>query len=54
MRFQGFFGWLLYRGAYFTKFPGFATRLRLLADWTLELLLKSPPVQIGVHRHRKS
>jgi len=54
MRFQGFFGWLLYRGAYFTKFPGFATRLRLLADWTLELMLKSPPVQIGVHRHRKS
>ena len=54
MRFHGFLGWLLYRGAYFTKFPGFATRLRLLADWTLELLLKSPPVQIGVHRHRRS
>jgi len=53
VRIRGFLGWVLYRGAYFVKFPGFATRVRLLADWTLELILKSPPVQIGVHRHRR-
>lgn len=48
----GFLGWVMYRGAYLMKMPTFGMKLRLLMDWTLELLMRSTPVQIGVH-HRE-
>lgn len=48
----GFFGWLIYRGAYLTKMPTFAMKARLLMDWVLEFFLHSTPVQLGVHRPR--
>lgn len=46
----GFFGWLLYRGAYLSKMPTLSLKVRLVLDWTLELLFRTPAVQLGVHR----
>lgn len=46
----GFLGWVMYRGVYLMKMPTFGMKLRLLMDWTLELIFKTVPVQLGVHR----
>jgi NADH dehydrogenase len=46
--FYGFLAWLLFRGAYLTKIPGFAAKLRLIFDWTLELILPPTAVQFGM------
>ncbi|RYG36877.1 NAD(P)/FAD-dependent oxidoreductase [bacterium] len=50
MSFTGFFGWFLFRGAYLTKMPTLAMKARLSMDWLLELIFRSPVVQMGVHR----
>ena len=46
----GFLGWFLYRSAYLFKMPTLAMKVRLMFDWTLELIFKAMPVQLGVHR----
>ena len=38
MRFSGLPAWLLWRGVYLWKLPGPQKRLRILVDWTVELL----------------
>jgi NADH dehydrogenase len=38
MRFSGLPAWLLWRGIYLWKLPGPQKRLRVLLDWTIELL----------------
>jgi NADH dehydrogenase len=38
LRFSGLPAWLLWRGVYLWKLPGHHKRLRVLLDWTLELL----------------
>jgi NADH dehydrogenase len=38
MRFSGLPAWLLWRGVYLWKLPGPQKRLRVLVDWTVELL----------------
>ncbi|HSI72865.1 MAG TPA: FAD-dependent oxidoreductase [Fimbriimonas sp.] len=50
---KGFFGWFLYRGTYLAKMPTVAMKIRIAVDWALELILKSPIVQLGVHRPRR-
>jgi NADH dehydrogenase len=50
--FRGVLGWFMYRGAYLMKMPTFGTKLRLATDWLVELLLRSDPVQTGVHRRK--
>ena len=37
LRFAGLFAWLLWRGIYLTKLPGFEKKLRVLIDWLLDL-----------------
>jgi NADH dehydrogenase len=37
LRFSGLPAWLLWRGVYLSKLPGFEKRLRVLLDWTLDL-----------------
>jgi NADH dehydrogenase len=37
-RFSGLAAWLLWRGVYLAKLPGMDKRLRVLFDWTLDLL----------------
>jgi NADH dehydrogenase FAD-containing subunit len=36
------FAWLLWRGIYLSKLPGLERKVRVLTDWTLELLVRSP------------
>ena len=38
LRFSGLPAWLLWRGVYLWKLPGHQKRLRVLLDWTVELL----------------
>jgi NADH dehydrogenase len=49
---NGLIGWFMFRGAYLSKMPTFALKLRLSMDWFLDLFLRVPTVQIGVHRSR--
>jgi NADH dehydrogenase len=48
--------WLLWRGVYVTKFPGFDGQLRLIADWILDVFLPRDITQLrlfheeAVHR----
>jgi NADH dehydrogenase len=36
---SGFVAWIMWRGIYLTKFPGWDRKLRILADWTMDLVL---------------
>ncbi|WP_273943475.1 hypothetical protein [Kutzneria chonburiensis] len=37
-RFAGLVAWLLWRGIYLSKLPGVEKKLRVLFDWTLDLV----------------
>jgi NADH dehydrogenase len=37
-QFSGFFAWLAWRGIYLSKIPGLQRKLRVLIDWTLDLV----------------
>jgi NADH dehydrogenase len=50
MRFSGLPAWLLWRGVYLWKLPGTQKRLRVLLDWTLELLFPRD-VALTAERH---
>ena len=56
LHFKGLFAWLLWRGVYVTKFPGFDGQLRLVADWILDAFLPRDITQLrlfnveAVHR----
>jgi NADH dehydrogenase len=39
IRLSGFVAWLLWRGIYLSKFPGFERKLRILADWLHDVFL---------------
>ena len=45
-RFKGLVAWLLWRGVYITKFPGFDGQLRLIADWVLDVFLPRDITQL--------
>lgn len=45
MRFAGLFAWLLWRGIYLAKLPGLDRKVRVLADWTIELFFPRDIVQ---------
>lgn len=47
----GFLGWIIYRGAYLSKFPTFRMKFRLTLDWIADFLLPYAPAQLGLHRH---
>ena len=53
MQFKGVLGWFMFRSAYLLKMPTLAIKARLAMDWLLELLLKSPTVQLGLHRPKR-
>ena len=38
MRFSGFIAWWLWRSVYLAKLPGFAKKVRVATQWTLDLL----------------
>lgn len=47
MRLSGFPAWLLWRSYYLSFVPGFATRIRIAAQWMLDLVLGRSTVQTG-------
>ena len=51
MRFSGLPAWLLWRGVYLWKLPGPQKRLRVLVDWTVELLFPRDIALTASERH---
>jgi NADH:ubiquinone reductase (H+-translocating) len=51
MRFSGLPAWLLWRGVYLWKLPGPQKRLRVLLDWTIELLFPRDIALTTAERH---
>jgi len=51
MRFSGLPAWLLWRGVYLWKLPGPQKRLRVLLDWTVELLFPRDIALTTSERH---
>src|SRR5215213_9078252 len=51
-RFSGLPAWLLWRGVYLWKLPGPQKRLRVLLDWTIELLFPRDIALTGPERAR--
>jgi NADH dehydrogenase len=51
MRFSGLPAWLLWRGVYLWKLPGPQKRLRVLLDWTIELLFPRDIALTASERH---
>jgi NADH dehydrogenase len=45
LRFSGFFAWLLWRAVYLGKLPGLERKVRVLADWVIELFFPRDIVQ---------
>jgi NADH:ubiquinone reductase (H+-translocating) len=37
VRFSGLVAWLMWRGLYLSKLPGLERKVRVLADWVIEL-----------------
>jgi len=54
MRFSGLPAWLLWRGVYLWKLPGPQKRLRVLLDWTVELLFPRDIALTVPERHPAS
>jgi NADH dehydrogenase len=47
LRFAGFFAWLLWRGVYLSKLPGWERKLRVSVDWIIELFFPRDIMQTG-------
>lgn len=50
VKLSGFLAWFLWRTVYLVKMPGFARKVRVALDWTLDLVFRRDFVQLGVHR----
>jgi NADH dehydrogenase len=50
IRFSGFLAWIVWRALYLTKLVGIGNRVRVVLDWTLDLLLERSISQIESHR----
>ena len=46
VRISGFFAWVAWRFFYLSLLPGIATRLRVAADWLLDLLVSRSIAEI--------
>jgi NADH:quinone reductase (non-electrogenic) len=46
LRFSGFFAWLLWRGIYLGKLPGWDRKVRVAIDWLLDIFLPKDIVQL--------
>jgi len=50
VRISGLFAWLLWRGIYLSKFPGFSQKVRIGLDWRTALLFPPDLVQLKMLR----
>jgi NADH dehydrogenase len=48
LKLSGFWAWWLYRSFYLMKMPGLARKIRVALDWTMDLLLPQPSVQLDI------
>lgn len=48
----GFPAWFLFRTVYLMKMPGWARRIRVALDWTIDLFFPKDAVQLGLTRSR--
>jgi len=48
IRVRGLIGWVMWRGYYWTRVPGFGGKIRVGLDWLLTLVFGSDPVQLKV------
>ncbi|HEY7464248.1 MAG TPA: NAD(P)/FAD-dependent oxidoreductase [Candidatus Limnocylindria bacterium] len=52
IRVRGLIAWFMWRGYYWSRTPGFSTKIRVAIDWALTALFGSDPVQLQVEdRH---
>jgi NADH:ubiquinone reductase (H+-translocating) len=50
LKFSGLLAWWLWRGIYLSKLPGFQKKVRVMLDWTLDLLFSKAIVQLPTLR----
>ncbi len=50
IKLSGFPAWWLYRTVYLAKIPGFGRKIRVAADWTMDMLTRRDFVELGLHR----
>jgi len=50
LKFSGILAWWLWRGIYLSKLPGFQKKVRVMLDWTLDLLFSKAIVQLPTLR----
>ena len=50
IKLSGFLAWWLYRTVYLLKMPGLSRKARVAVDWTIDLIFRPDPVQLGVHQ----
>jgi NADH dehydrogenase len=54
VKLSGFPAWFLWRTVYLMKMPGFARRLRVALDWTMDLLFPKDFVQLGLSGNHRA
>jgi NADH dehydrogenase len=50
VRMAGFFAWIIWRALYLMKLVGFGNKVRVVLDWTLDLLVERSFAQISASR----
>jgi NADH dehydrogenase len=53
VKLSGFPAWFLWRTVYLFKMPGWARKLRVAIDWTLDLFFTKDEVQLGLAQRRR-
>ncbi|MEM6314557.1 MAG: NAD(P)/FAD-dependent oxidoreductase, partial [Planctomycetota bacterium] len=48
--FKGWLAWFMWRGVYLMKMPGLSRKLRIAADWTLDLFTRRDYVEMGFYK----
>lgn len=52
LKVTGFLGWLVWRTLYLAKMIGFSAKIRIMTDWTLDLLIERSIAQLEEHQRR--
>jgi NADH dehydrogenase len=50
-RLSGILAWILWRAVYLSKFPGFDRKIRIVADWMMDLFLPRDITQVRIFKH---
>jgi NADH dehydrogenase len=53
IKLSGFLAWFMWRTIYLSKLPGFARRVRVALDWTLDLVFPRDITQLQVFQHQR-